>query len=117
MDTETVKQALELIDEAITKIVIDPKIRINQNNILRKIHKSKLKHISETSDTETSNTEPLIERSSELNVTGLSLGSVLDTKTHESQIGRSETEKNYNLALDKILKRHNKLKMKSTFDI
>ena len=37
MDTETTKHALDLMDEVVDSIVVDPNIRINQNSILKKI--------------------------------------------------------------------------------
>jgi len=145
MDTETTKQALDLMDEVIDSIVVDPNIRINQNNILKKIHQHSKKSVKsssaktttvsstttqnelskssdstntisdstntnittndETSDDETS--EPLIERSSELKVTAMSIGSILDTKTHNStETHLSETDRAHNLALTKTSHRN-----------
>lgn len=145
MDTETTRHALDLMDEVVESIIVQPNIRINQNSILKKIHQHSKKNItkssssvpvittssattlskssvttssktsattlssktssSEITDEETS--EPLIERSSELKVTALSIGSILDTKTHNStETHLSETDRAYNLALTKTT--HNK---------
>lgn len=143
MDTETTRHALDLMDEVVESIIVQPNIRINQNSILKKIHQHSKKNItkssvpvtttssattlskssvttssktsattlssktssSEITDEETS--EPLIERSSELKVTALSIGSILDTKTHNStETHLSETDRAHNLALTKTT--HNK---------
>jgi len=132
MDTETTRHALDLMDEVVESIVVQPNIRINQNSILKKIHQHSKKNIiqssapvtttsskssvttsskssvttlsSKSSSSETS--EPLIERSSELKVTAMSIGSILDTKTHNStETHLSETDRAHNLALTKTTHR------------
>lgn len=107
MDTETIKHALDLMDEVMENIVVKQHIRIDQNNILKKIPKKETKQVSTTdkTETETESSEPLIERSSDLRVTALSMGSILDSKTHNTntQTG-SETDKAYNYAIEKTNK-------------